>query len=205
MHNAKIVDVDETNMIQIIFKYNNQYNRWNVNGLQENTIYDEKLANIYLKSFINTVQIVKCFIFDKNNYLLIDIVDKGRLTTAVTFIQERTNDIKNKNVRGMTYLKNMKKDCSLHVRSSFRDIIEYDEYIRIIHNTIYLLEVTYSAEVFEHLPQLSPHLYPMQWGIRRTIVFCVLYDTILSATKGISCFCAVIGKAFNTSLLVLVS
>ena len=100
MHNAKIVDVDENNIIQIIFKYNNQYNRWKCKlDFKKNTIYDEKLANIYLKSFINTVQIVKCFIFDKNNYLLIDIIDKGRLTTAVTFIQDKTNELQIVNVR----------------------------------------------------------------------------------------------------------
>ena len=137
MHNAKIVDVDETNMIQIIFKYNNQYNRWKCKlDFKKNTIYDEKLANIYLKSFINTVQIVKCFIFDKNNYLLIDIVDKGRLTTAVTFIQERTNDIKNKNVRSMTCLQKIcEKTAHCMSEAASGDIIEYDEYIRIIHNT----------------------------------------------------------------------
>lgn len=28
MYKSKIVDVDENNIIQIIFKYNNQYNRW---------------------------------------------------------------------------------------------------------------------------------------------------------------------------------
>ena len=58
---CKIVDVDESNMIQIIFKYNSQYNRWKCKlNLKSNTIYDDKLTNIYLKSFINTVQIVKC-------------------------------------------------------------------------------------------------------------------------------------------------
>ena len=52
MYSAKIVDVDERNIIQIIFKYNNQYNRWKCKlCLKDNATYDDKLGNIYLKSF----------------------------------------------------------------------------------------------------------------------------------------------------------
>lgn len=62
LYNAKIVDVNETNIIQIIFKFNNTYNRWKCKlNFNSSINYDEKLTHIYLKSFINTVQIVKCF------------------------------------------------------------------------------------------------------------------------------------------------
>lgn len=137
MYNAKIVDVDESNMIQIIFKYNNQYNRWKCKlNLKSNTIYDDKLTNIYLKSFINTVQIVKCFIFDKDNYLLIDIIDKKRLTSAVNFIQEKTNELQNINGKNMTCIQKMcEKTANCMSEALTSDIIEYDEYIRVIHNS----------------------------------------------------------------------
>lgn len=137
MYNAKIVDVDESNMLQIIFKYNNQYNRWKCKlNLKGNTVYDEKLTNIYLKSFINTVQIVKCFIFDKNNYLLIDIVDKERLTSAVNFIQEKTNELQNVNGKNMTCIQKMcEKTANCMSEALTSDIIEYDEYIRVIHSS----------------------------------------------------------------------
>ena len=135
MYNAKIVDVDESNMIQIIFKYNNQYNRWKCKLNQKNnTIYDDKLTNIYLKSFINTVQIVKCFIFDKNNYLLIDIIDKERLSSAVNFIQEKTNELQNVNGKNMTCIQKMcEKTANCMSEVVTNDIIDYDEYIRVIH------------------------------------------------------------------------
>lgn len=137
MYNAKIVDVDETNMIQIIFKYNEQYNRWKCRlNFKKNTVYDNKLTNIYLKSFINTIQVVKCFIFDRNNYLLIDIVDRGRLTTAVTFIQEITNDIKNKTDQSTTCIQRIcEKTAHCLSEAASGDVIEYDEYIRMIHHT----------------------------------------------------------------------
>ena len=137
MYNAKIVDVDETNMIQIIFKFNNQYNIWKCKlNLKGNTVYNDKLANIYLKSFINTVQIVKCFVFDKNNYLLIDIVDKDRLTSAVNFIQEKSNDLQNVNRKKMTYIQKMcEKTANCISEATTSDIVDYDEYMRIIHRS----------------------------------------------------------------------
>lgn len=133
IYNAKIVDVDESNMIQIIFKYNNQYNRWKCKLNLKNII---KLTNIYLKSFINTVQIVKCFIFDKDNYLLIDIIDKKRLTSAVIFIQEKTNELKIVNGKNMTCIQKMcEKTANCMSEALTSDIIEYDEYIRVIHSS----------------------------------------------------------------------
>ena len=137
MYNAKIVDVDEHNMIQIIFKYNNQYNRWKCKlNLKSNTIYDDKLTNIYLKSFINTVQIVKCFIFDKKNYLLIDIVDKDRMTSAVIFIQEKTNELQNLNEKNVSCIQKMcEKTANCMSEVVAGDIIDYDEYIRVIHSS----------------------------------------------------------------------
>ena len=137
MYNSKIVDVNENNIIQIIFKYNNQYNRWKCKlNLKKNTYYDNRLTNIYLKSFINTIQIVKCFIFDKDNYLLIDIIDKERLTSAVTFIQDKTNELQIVNGKNTSYIQKMCEitaNCMSEAITS--DIIDYDEYIKIIYNT----------------------------------------------------------------------
>jgi hypothetical protein len=137
MYNAKIVDVDESNIIQIIFKYNNQYNLWKCKlNLKWNVLYDIKLTNIYLKSFINTIQIVKCFIFDKNIFLLIDIVDNERLSSAVTFIREKTNELQNVNRKNTHFVQKICEkttNCMSEVATS--DIIDYDEYIRIIHGS----------------------------------------------------------------------
>ena len=136
MYNAKIVDVDETNVVQIIFKYNELYNRWKCKlNFKKNATYDAKLTNIYLKSFINTIQIVKCFLFDKDNFLLIDIVDKNKLTLAVNFIHDKTNEFNNKSNRGATCIQSIcEKTMHCISEAATGDIIEYDEYMRVIHD-----------------------------------------------------------------------
>lgn len=135
IYSSKIVDVDESNTIQIIFKFNDKYNRWKCKlNFKPSVVIDEKLTHIYLKSFINTVQIVKCFFFDKQNYLLIDIIDKERMTSAVSFIQEKTNEIQNNNKQGMNCIQRICEktaNCMSDVVTS--DIIDYDEYISAIH------------------------------------------------------------------------
>lgn len=134
-YSSKIVDVDETNTIQIIFKFNDEYNRWKCKlNFKHSSTVDEKLTHIYLKSFINTVQVVKCFFFDKQNYLLIDIIDKVRMTSVVTFIQEKTNEIQYKNKSDTNYVNRICEktaNCMSHVVTN--DIIDYDEYISAIH------------------------------------------------------------------------
>ena len=136
IYNCKVVDVDEFNIIQIIFKFNNQYNLWKCKmNFKKNLEYDEKLANIYLKSFINTIQIVKCFNFDKSNYLLIDIIDKERLMSGVNFIHEKSYFISNKNNNKpgcFQKLCDSTTSCISEVATS--DVIDYDGYMQIVYN-----------------------------------------------------------------------
>ena len=112
------------------------YNRWKCKlNFKKNATYDSKLTNIYLKSFINTIQIVKCFIFDKNNFLLIDIVDKNKLTLAVNFIHDKTNEFHNKSNRSASCIQSFfEKTMHCISEAATGDIIEYDEYIRLIHS-----------------------------------------------------------------------
>lgn len=133
IYNAKIVDVDETNTLQIIFKFNNKYNIWKCKlNFNPSVMYDETLAHIYLKSFINTIQDVECFFFNKQNYLLIDIIDKVRLTSVVKFIQEKSNELKNKNnINCIHKICDKTANCVSYAVKT--DIIDYDEYIFAIH------------------------------------------------------------------------
>jgi len=121
-------------MNQISFKL---FSNTIINTTYGNVLYDIKLTNIYLKSFINTIQIVKCFIFDKNNFLLIDIVDKERLSSAVTFIREKTNELQNVNRKNTRFVcqKICEKTTNCMSEVATSDIIDYDEYIRIIHGS----------------------------------------------------------------------
>ena len=139
IYNCKIVDVDEFNIIQIIFKFKDQYNLWKCKmNFKINHEYDEKLANVYLKSFINTIQVVKCFNFDKSNYLLIDIIDKERLMSGVNFIYEKSYFILNyKNNKSYYFQKlcDSTANCISEVATS--DVIDYDGYMQIVYNKKY--------------------------------------------------------------------
>tara|TARA_Y100000389_G_scaffold70335_1_gene67040 strand:- start:1018 stop:1617 length:600 start_codon:yes stop_codon:yes gene_type:complete len=133
IYNCKLVDVDEFNVIQIIFKFNNQYNLWKCKMNFKKTLeYDEKLANIYLKSFINTIQIVKCFNFDKSNYLLIDIIDKERRMSGVNFIHDKSYFIANNKFGCFQKLCDSTTSCISEVVTS--DVIDYDGYMQVVYN-----------------------------------------------------------------------
>jgi len=135
IYNAKIVDVDEFNMIQVIFKFNNQYNLWKCKlNFKSVARYDEKLTNIYLKSFINTIQIIKCFIFDKNNYLLIDIIDKFRLSSAVNYICDTSYSLQMNNLKTNRFQKFCESTLNCMSEAATSDVIDYDEYVKIIYN-----------------------------------------------------------------------
>lgn len=133
VYNAKIVDVDETNTVRIIFKFNNNYNIWKCKlNFKTFPICDEKLTYIYLKSLINTIRDVRCFFFNKQNFLLIDIIDKVNLTSAVTFIEEKSNELKNK--KNMSCLQKIcEKTANCISETVTGDIIDYDEYIFTVH------------------------------------------------------------------------
>ena len=84
--------------------------------------------------FINTIQIVKCFNFDKSNYLLIDIIDKERLTSGVNFIHEKSYSIviNNNKLGCFQKLWDSTTSCISEVATS--DVIDYDGYMQIVYN-----------------------------------------------------------------------
>ena len=135
---SKIVDIKQNNDIQVIFKFNGQYNRWKcrLNISNEQNI-DNMLTNIYLKSLINTVQLVKCFRFDEDNYLLIDIVLKDKKETVTTFLESKSEILK-KN-EGSTLKEKVIGACESALNciseATTSDVIDYDACMKIVHSS----------------------------------------------------------------------
>lgn len=135
---SKIVDIKQNNDIQIIFKFNGQYNRWKCRlNISDEQSIDKLLTNIYLKSLINTVQLVKCFRFDEDNYLLIDIVLKDKRETVTTFLESKSELLK-KNEK-LTIKDQVIGACESALNciseATTSDVIDYDACMKIVHSS----------------------------------------------------------------------
>jgi hypothetical protein len=134
---SKIVDINQNNDIQVIFKFNGHYNRWKcrLNISNEQSI-DNLLTNIYLKSLINTVQLVKCFRFDEDNYLLIDIVLKDKKETVTSFLTSKSEQLKknDKSTLKEQVIGVCENALTCISEATTSDVIDYDNCMKIVHS-----------------------------------------------------------------------
>lgn len=72
------------------------------------------------------------FFFDKQNYLLIDIVDKAKMISVVKFIEEKSNELKEK--RSISCIQKIcERTANCMSETITGDVIDYDEYIFAVH------------------------------------------------------------------------